>query len=457
MRILVVFLICAQFFGCGDRGKFNESDAKQLGVQIFTIHESHFGDDPSSVTPKSTESIPVGESLEFWAIPMIDGNAVASNYAGAYLENPVWSMNGTYVTDFATRINFDSAGIYSILFSATNTLGDTLKDSTTVFVDEPLVLKMNSPDQDLFAFDPVNDQINFQWNLTGIDSWEYPTITLYISADSSSVFEGRAFKTTSNSLQVKLENICPLDSNCRLWWKLVAATSTYLTGAPTGLDSSRTYLLQTRRYDTALSQAIISINAPSLSLSKYTWAKAHLKSDTIWKNWNLDTLSGIVSSPMLDPGIYTLAIGDSLHPEYLPESLSMELHPGSLYNPVDPIVLEDHIPPQVSVITSPSGYLPSEKDTLWFLIEDFGSGVDTTSLKLKFSNLDVIQSGKKIGVLWTKLTSALFSQPILVSASDKLGNTSAQCAWKLKSVSPNYATITGPQCSATPVIEGAEE
>lgn len=457
MKPIVLLLILSALFGCGERGRYESTDVSPIQVGLHLIPESKFGTDPLLVAASRYGAVTVGGSVELWAVLHVDGRVLTQVEADAesLLGYPLWEVEGNFIGDYSLRYKFNKAGMDTVRFSAIDALGDTLRDSMILYIDAPLQLQALSPSPATLDLTPDDSLgVYFQWQLDGVDSWEDPWVALYLSADSSSLLSQTPWISSTNSMRIRLESICPPDSNCRLWWKLVAATSTYSPGAPTRSDSTNTFILQTRRTDTDMAKAILGLHTPELQISSSTWVKSHRLGDSVEKEWEIDSATGTASSPFLEPGIWVLTGGDSYFPEYRADSMLLTLGPGELHNLDEFFSIEDHIAPQAYLQSPLNQTVKVVNDSLWFHIQDFGSGVDTSSIEASWPGSTPKRVGDRILFRWNSLTSQDLAGYIRIQSSDNSGNKSARCSWRLQGL-PNFAAkVTGPNCTVVTPVTG---
>lgn len=457
MKMILALLFTVFLFGCGNQNRFEKEDHNPITVQIRVIPEDQFGEEPTHFPYSRYTSVTLGGALEFWAMPILGDSLITQAEAESegYLNTPLWMVEGEVISDYAVRYRFEKAGIDTVRFYAIDPLGDTLRDSIFIYVDTPLKLNVHSPEKVVLDFDPNQQQgLQFEWSLQGVDSWENPWVVLYLTKDSSTLLNEYFAVSSTGSLRVPTEDLCPPDTNCRLWWRVVAVTTTYERGAPIRADSSQIFILQTRRTDTELSQAFIPLVAPDVNLTSSIIAQADLVGENFQIAWTVDTAKSLIESPLIPAGTWVLRVWDNAHPEYQADSTILKIGPGVLFNVAEPIVLRDLVAPQIFPILGTNELLSTTNDTLWFFISDYGSGLDTAATKVKWPGVKFLMQGNKIGIPWVSLTSQDRAVGIQIIATDLAGNTSGTCTWKFQTISNASVKVLTPTCQApVPVPE----
>lgn len=459
MKIILAALSTLFLIACGDQYRFEKKDQNPISVQIRVIPEDQFGEEPTHFAYSRYTTVTLGGALEFWVLPILGDSLITQAEAETegYINTPLWEIEGGLISDYAVRYRFEKAGIDTVRFFAIDPLGDTLRDSVFIYVDTPLKLNVHSPEKVVLDFDPNQPQgIQFEWSLQGVDSWENPWVVLYLTKDSSTLLNEYFAVSSTGSLRVPTEDLCPPDTNCRFWWRVVAVTSTYERGAPIRADSSQIFILQTRRTDTELSKAFIPLVATDFSLNTSITAQAERLGENTRFTWDIDTAKSMIESPLIPAGTWVLRVWDNAHPEYQADSTILQIGPGVLFNVAQPIILRDLVAPQISPILGESETLSTTNDTLWFLISDYGSGPDTSATTVKWPGTKYLKQGNKIGIPWTSLTSQDRAVGIQIIATDIAGNTSGQCTWKFQTLSNASVKVLTPTCQTPAPVQEEE-
>jgi len=445
-----LLLLCiALLVSCGSDYRYNTSATKKLSLSIHVVPSALLGIEGSMVESYKAVSVQLNEKVEFWGFVHLDSVMQTISVSESLVNSAYFTIQHDTISSDKFRTSFAQAGIDTVVFHAIDNLRDTLLDTLILYVNTPLHITAKTPRSGtLDVNNSTGNKVPFTWDLSGVDSWETPFISLYLSKDSSKIDSITPIAVTSeSSINLDLSSLCPRDSICRFWWRVIASVYSGTGNSPADHDTSSLLMFQTRRSSTEKAQAQIHIQEVSAHVGKGIWVKSRNRSTGSVIYWNVDTLLGIATSPQLLAGQWTVLAGDSLLTEFLPESLSIDLLPGSFRNTGDEIILKDKIAPQAWLLYHTDPIYTRTKDSLVFQLYDGGSGVDSSTITASWTStrIPIIRKSQVI-FRYDSLTPR--DTTLMVSVHDKAGNSNQNCHWTLNDVGADTVWVLGPYCIA---------
>jgi len=442
MKYGVLFLLLL-IAGCGNGKLYSKSDAQQIRAGIHVVPQELLGITGFEIPAGHTTMIPLGKSAEFWGLLELNGETLAIELPDSLPYKTYWTLGKDSIMNNPFRKTFDQAGIDTLVYHVIDQRGDTLHDTMEIFVNTPLTISPLQPAPDRLDVSPSSSQeLAFIWNLQGVDSWETPLVRLTLAPTANEIESAFPLdSTSSDNLTVSSRGACPTDSSCRFWWKLVATVHSALP--PSTIDSAHTdnLFFQTRRLSTDFVQMKIGLSSNAVRIGGGVWVHSIHSAYQTQVNWMVDTVARTATSPLMPAGTWLVIAGDSLHSDIEPDSLQVILPAGIYHNQGTLLELNDNIPPQIMYLntTAPS----TIKDSLVFELFDFGSGVDTNSISVSASTLQVSRKGTKLTLSWSAITNGTAPAQIRIIAKDFAANSTENSYWKTQ-ISSGHIILSGP-------------
>jgi hypothetical protein len=452
MKLLLAFLITLFLLGCGNNNLYNDQDTPHLSMTLHLVPEAFFGPDGWMLAPRDMAVLSVGDQVEFWGIIRLGDSLLTEDQLSISTSLSYWVLGSDTLYGSKTRRTFSKPETVVAIFNQVELGGDTLRDTMMVYVNSNLKVDLQAPqDKQLDVMPNTHGGLPFVWSLQGVDSWESVTSYLFLGADPLTLLDQEPIASTSGTeLRLGATDPCPQDSYCQFYWRIIAVTSSGISGILDQTDTSEIRYFRTRRPDTDSAEAKVQVWQVATGLGLGAYVKSVDQSGIHSIPWSLDTLTGTASSPLLSPGLWTVIAGDSLHPEFRPDSMLLDLSPGSLNLPEVGLDIVDVIPPQVILQGSPSR--SPFNDSLTFTVSDFGSGVDWNSPFTNWSASQFSFGDGKVTLKWTTLSSADLLMDWHITVSDHSGNSNLHCTFKLSAVSASEVLFKGPYCDPDLIV-----
>lgn len=431
--------LCAFVFSsCDNDIRFSESQTGVLEQDIYIVPEGVNGAVHIFYSPLKEVYLDVNENVRFQAVFRLNGNVLDADVAASYYQSLLWKIDGKKINIPNFHHSFSEPGEYDCILQTVDLFGDTLSDTTKIFVDSPSSISLSSPRNGYNQIDPFSDKdISLKWEVTGVDPWEYARCRIYGSNSEKNIWS-HAIGETDCDDKVSIQGpIVPdkeelesygidlSNSTITFYWGVIMTV--YSGNTVKEKDTSNVFHFSTKLVDTDFSILNIPIT--------YKYYSNIVPPDTriTVVNVNGDTLNQIFSasktttesiSLSAQTGV-TVYLEEVYLDEYKTDSFTIDIPEHAVVN-VDTVYFEDKIPPTI---------WPMKKEfpldaPLTFSILDKGSGVapskidihfdEPTESKFTFSEerLDVYFSIKK-------------PMRIYIRASDNAGNQSAPVFWNV--------------------------
>ncbi|MBQ3714564.1 MAG: hypothetical protein II892_03135 [Fibrobacter sp.] len=444
-------VLCAfAFSSCGDEVRFTDSQTDTLEQNIYIVPEGVNGAVHLFYTPKKKVFLNINENVRIQAVYQLNGNFLDTDVATNYYQSLLWNIDGKKINIPNFHHSFHNPGEYDCILQTVDNFGDTLSDTTKIFVDTPSEISLTSPRNGFNQIDPFSDKkISLQWEVTGVDPWESAFCAIYgsnsekdlwshkigsVACDDDVSIKGPLVpdKDELDAFKIDLSN-----SSITYYWGVIMTV--YNGSEVKEKDTSNIFHFSTSLVDT--DSSILSIPIA------YKFFQDKVPPDTRITIVNIkgDTLSQIYSTSKKTTESIKLAaqtgvmvyVEEMYFDEYKAESFTVNIPEHSVIN-ADTVFFEDKISPTVWPLNS--YYLSDAPIT--FSILDKGSGVAPSKIDIHFDEPKEIRytySDTRLEVY------ANISKPmrIYIRAADNAGNQSAPLFWNLNPKS-DAIYIEGP-------------
>jgi hypothetical protein len=172
-KILLIAVIAVQIFiSCSDSDNFSNQEIRRIRINTISARAS-------------------GSQLYLDAVILLE-------YSDSYTYIPLDSIRD-YVIDCFWVINNDPIrstknphrvgyGEHFVKLVLIDFYGDTISDSLSIRMNEPLRIELLSPINGFSDFSK-EDTLKFRYKVSGVDKWEQMQSFLYVSTDKDSLWE----------------------------------------------------------------------------------------------------------------------------------------------------------------------------------------------------------------------------------------------------------------------------
>jgi len=458
MKKLLLSITCLwMLLSCGSDSLFHPDANQKMTLSIHLVPSSLLGTNGASISAKKVAMVSLDEEVELWGIVHIGDSVLSLSEADSFaIRNSYWIVEGDTLSGSKLSGSFDKAAIDTIQFHAIDLLGDTLRDTLILYVNTPLKITAVSPlDNQLDLPLSTTNALDFHWTLSGVDSWETPVVSLHLVNNVTQIDKADAVASSiGTSLHLPVSpSACPADSQCRYWWRLTVSVQSPMALRNEDFDSSDIRMFQSRRTDVDSARISLSVTEENGNNATGIIVNAHRVNQSESQRWTFNPTTGFVTSPNLTPGNWIITAWDSLFTEYASESLRVDLGAGVLHNLGEILVLRDRIAPQVEPWRdSRMPYDIVDVDSLVFLLEDNGTGLDTATIQASWGTYPATSIiGNRVVFQWTTgISNSQLATPLKIWAKDRAGNSNSNCTWSIKKMtnSPLEGLVYGPYCSS---------
>lgn len=443
--------LCAfTFSSCGDEVRFTDSETDSFEQNIYIVPEGVSGAVHLFYTPQKKVYLNVNESVRIQAIFQLNGNFLDTDVATNYYQSLLWKIDGKKINIPNFHHTFFNPGEYDCILQTVDNFGDTLNDTTKIFVDTPSEISLTSPRNGFNQIDPFSDKkISLKWEVSGVDSWESAICTIYGSNSEKDLWSHKIGSTAcGDDVNIKGPLVPNKDELDEFGIDLSSTSITFYWGVIMTIyngsnikekDTSDIFHFSTSLVDTDSSILNIPIS--------YKFFQDKVPPDTriTIVNINGDTLSQISSASKRTTESIKIAaqtgvmvyMEEAYFNEYKTESFTVNIPEHSVVN-ADTVFFEDKISPTVWPLNS---YYLNDAP-LTFSILDKGSGVASSKIEIHFDE------AKEIKYTYSDTRLEVYANipkpmRIFIRASDNAGNQSAPLFWNL-SPKNDAVYIDGP-------------
>lgn len=192
MKNLLIFLaiLCTLLTACGDDYTVSETSVPTLKQHVFVLPDRFNGQPYLSSTPVNTVYLDTSETVKLYAVYSLDGKYLTTDSSTDYYQSHSWEIDGEKFNISPLRFGFRTPGQRDIVLHTVDFLNDTLKDTVKVFVNTPISLYIDGPEDGYNLVQPGSDsEVELHWTLTGADPWETAWCSVYASFNASKVWK----------------------------------------------------------------------------------------------------------------------------------------------------------------------------------------------------------------------------------------------------------------------------
>jgi len=377
----IVLLI---LLGCGNRDVLFEQETEEgvLRGRPLIVDRLNRSLQSEFIAPTQRDTFLTGEEIEFRSGFLLDDEMMDPELEDFFIRANFWIFDAdTQFTDFR-RLSYDEPGLKQVVFCFVDIHQDTLADTLSLWIHDPLADSLVSPEPNEHNVNIVESPVLFSWVLKGVEAGENIRTQLYLSTNLESLYNTPVSEVSNQNqlfLNIKLDDYIssPVDSvSYRFYWSVVHTNMADSTGK--GMrDTSRIEVFYTspeRITPGTISGAIFLLGRPGAA----NLAEIVLKGPV--NKTQTPAASGFFQFENLLPGAYYLHISVPNYPQYQPDSLPLQLYAGEDLQLDSTIFIEDPYPPQAGLVKDT---LRSPADLpLLLSIADQGSGIKANTLEV---------------------------------------------------------------------------
>lgn len=377
-------LILLMLLGCGNKDVLFEQETEEgiLRGRPLMVERSNRSLQSEFLVPAKRDTFLTREEIEFRSGYLIDGQMLDPELEDFYIRTNFWIFDAdTQFTDFR-RLAYEEPGLKQVIFCFVDIHQDTLADTLSLWIHEPLADSIVSPAPGEHNINVYDSPVLFSWVLKGAEAGENIRTQLYLSTNLETLFNTPVAEVSNQNqlfLNIKPKDYMPspVDSvSYRFYWSVVHTNIADSTGK--GMrDTSRIevfYSAPERITPGTISGAIFLLGRPGAA------NLAELLLTGPVTRTLIPGASGSFQFDNLLPGAYLLHIDVPDYPEYLPDTLPLHLYAGEDLQLDSTIFIEDPYPPQAGLVQDT---LRSPADLpLRLNLADQGSGIKPNALKV---------------------------------------------------------------------------
>lgn len=187
VTILPILFLLALISGCSDDVLQKESNTI-LAHHIYVMPQGASIDSKLFYEIRDTVFLELDHTYRFYVDHSIGGSAT-SNEEDFYT-SILWEIDGKNYNVKSLQQNFSTPGVKQGFFETVDLFGDTLRTPFLILVNTPSDIHLESPANGYNQVERNPKQgIPLKWKVSGVDSWETASCTVYASENQDYLFE----------------------------------------------------------------------------------------------------------------------------------------------------------------------------------------------------------------------------------------------------------------------------
>ena len=436
-----------------DEVEFSESQTNNFEQSIHIVPEGVIGAAHIFYPSSNEVFLDTNEPVRIQAVFHLNGEVLDADIAATYYQSLVWKLDGKKINIANFRQTFYKPGEYECILQTIDTFGDTLRDTTKIFVNTPSGISLISPRNGYNLVDPFSDkEIVLKWMTTGIDPWETAICEVYgssieedvwktpmatVACDDNVSFQGPIVR---NNKMLKKLGIDLSNNSISYYWGIVM--SIWNNKGLQSIDTSNIFHFSTTLVDTDSSILNIPIQYKSYhnALSPDTRITiVNIKGDTLNQFFSSSekTTETIKLEPQTGVTVYT---EEAYFSEYKAKHFTIDI-PEHVLIYADTVYLEDKTPPTIWPLKN-----EYPKDSpISFSLLDKGSGVALSKIDIHFdepTNIVYTYTEPQLDIIMP------IQKPmrVYIRVADNAGNQSAPVYWNVTPEN-DVQVLSGPYIS----------
>ncbi|WP_295859193.1 hypothetical protein [uncultured Fibrobacter sp.] len=438
-RILAAVLAASAFTltSCGDEATFSNLEKNTLTQEIYVVPETITGPVHIFFSPKKEIYLNVNDSKKIQAVFRLNGEILDADEAVNYYHSLLWKIENKKINIPTFRHTFQNPGEYNCILQTVDKFGDTLTDTTIIYVNSPSSITLTSPRDGYNQIDPFSEEeINLKWDAIGIDPWETAECTVYGSNKKDMLWNKPLGTSDCNEKTTIVGPIVPSrdtlesygiyleEESITFYWGVIMTISN--SNGDQTVDTSNIFQFSTRLIDTDSSILNIPIEYKSFSEIAPPDTRITIKDASGNTLKELYGQNHSFTSTKLAPqtGV-TIYLEELYYDEYKTDSLKVDIPEHTVVN-LDTVYFEDNIAPTVwpTNMEFPI-YAPIE-----FAVMDKGSGINASLISLHYDETDPVNFSYQEPVLFVMVPNNK-QRRLYIQISDYAGNTTIPVFWNV--------------------------
>ena len=395
--VLVAVMLCAlALSSCGDDVTFESSETAVLKQDIYIVPEGGSSAVHLFYTPATETYLNVNENVRIQVVFSLNDKILDADVAASYYQSLLWIVGGKKYNIPSFRQAFLEPGEYDCILQTVDLFGDTLRDSTKIYVDTPSSISLTSPRNGYNQIDPLSDKEFFlKWNVTGVDPWETAHCTVYGSSNESDVW---ANPIASTACDEKVSVVGPLvpdeglldyfgislaDTSITFYWGVVMTVSNH--SEVQNVDTSSIFHFSTSlvHTDSSILNIPISYKHFHNQVSPDTRVTVvDVKGDTLSQFYSA-SINTTESVKLASQTGVTVYMEEAYFYEYKAKPFTVDIPEHAVIN-VDSVYFEDKVPPTVWPMATEFAV----NSPIAFSVLDKGSGVAPSKIEVHFDEVE---------------------------------------------------------------------
>jgi len=413
---------------CGDDALFNKEDLASIKTYIYVVSDRSSGEPYERTSYSKNIYVSTNETIKFWSVYAVNGTFIATEDAEEYVQERSWDIDGQYYNFAYVRYAYSSPGKKNVILTSTDFLNDSVSDTISVYVNTPVSIELNQPENGYNQVDPESkDGIKFTWDIEGIDEWETGVCYVYVSLSENDVWDNPLGYTQCDDypqIEGPLFPDIPMDSSVTVYWGVIV--SNYTEDGLIERDTSKIFHFSTTFPGTKLAK----VSIPLYYVDAYDLGDLHTKITVIDEFGNaIDTFYNTSADTTF---VYwteskeqlTFVIEEEKYKEYNGESISLSV-PASTEINTEPIVFTDQTAPQIGLVNNSF----ASSDSIRFVVMDNGSGINKKTMSVVVAR-DSLKYAYHDNVIAFK-NNCPFTCYASIGVQDNAQNTSPVVYWKI--------------------------
>lgn len=449
--VLVPVMLCAlTLSSCGDHVSFDSSETAVLKQDIYIVPEGVNSAVHLFYTPATETYLNVNENVRIQAVFSLDDKILDADVAASYYKNLLWIVGGKKYNIPSFRQAFLEPGEYDCILQTVNLFGDTLRNSTKIYVDTPSSISLTSPRNGYNQIDPLSDKEFFlKWNVAGVDPWETAHCTIYGSNNESEVWTNPIASTTCDD---KVSVVGPLvpdeelleqfgislaDTSITFYWGVVMTVSNHI--GIQNMDTSSIFHFSTSLVHT--DSSILNIPISYKHFHNQTSPDTRVtvvdvKGDTLSQFYSASKKTTESVKLAAQTGV-TVYMEEVYYSEYKAKPFTVDIPEHAVIN-VDSVYFEDKVPPTVWPMATEFAI----NNPITFSILDKGSGISSSKIDVHYDEAETAVYAYSEPQLNVAIPHKK-PMRVYIRVSDNAGNQSAPVFWNVTPKN-NVLVLDGP-------------
>lgn len=434
-KFLVLFFTICCIIACGDNALLDSAQINSITNKFFLVPSS----EKKPLLENQIDSIftSPAETLFVRSAAIVEDEIVPGNQLSDLFFTRFWLYKGFMLNEETIRVLWNNPGKDTLCHFSIDLLGDTLRHCIPVFINAKAMVQNLSPKNGINHISRT-DTLEFQWEISGLDSWEKAECAIYFSPSEKELWNSTPKKTPCfKPFKISASNFSSETSNAPLYfWGI--QFKTYSTHTETAYSAASSFRLKSKDSSSAFIIPIRYANARSHY--KEGILKVSLK-DSVLKEYTFSKDTTFVIQAPSEGIPYKFSVKEMYRTDYIGDSTEAIAEKG-IFTTTDTLILKDVIAPEAIPLKNAFAIT----DSIQFFAAENGSGLNgLRSAIILLNSVDTIPytfSNSKFAFTFECENSC----DILIHLEDNAKNQSPNKIWNIQ-FSTDSIFVTGPYFS----------